>query len=227
MTDQAAEAYSGAAKHQVASCASCNLLWFDESGSVSLTPRAVLGLFQYIGTVAGNARTPLASSFRCPRCADALALTHDLQRARRFTYWRCAYDQGQLFTFNMFLREKNFIRAPSLSELNKLRETVRQISCSQCGAPIDLATDTACTHCGASIALVDPDGVAKAVHGLSISQGRFAPATQEQTSVAFSNAQLQAFFDDDLVRKQHGDHDLLSIGVAAIGAVLGLMLLAR
>jgi hypothetical protein len=227
MTDRAAEAYSGAAARQVGSCAACNLLWFDESGSISLTPRAVLGLFQYIGKAAGNARTPLASSFRCPRCADALALTYDLQRATRFTYWRCAYDHGQLFTFNMFLREKNFIRAPSLAELNKLRETVRQISCSQCGGPIDLTRDTACTHCGASIALVDPDGVAKAVHELSIGQGSIAPATQEQNSVAFNNAQLHAFFDDDVTANQPGDHDLLSIGVAAIGAVLGVMLLAR
>jgi hypothetical protein len=227
MTGQAVEAYSGAEAGEVASCAACNLLWFDESGSISLTPRAVLGLFQYIGTAAGNARTPLASTFRCPRCAEALALTYDLQRATRFTYWRCAYDHGQLFTFNMFLREKNFIRAPSLAELNKLRETVRQISCSQCGGPIDLTKDTVCAHCGASIALVDPDGVAKAVHDLSIFQNSAATATQEQTSVAFSNAQLHAFFDDDLIRKQEGEHDLLSIGVAAIGAVLGVMLLTR
>ena len=227
MTAQAVEAYSGVGPLEVGSCAACNLLWFDQSGSISLTPRAVLGLFQYIGEAAGNARTPLASTFRCPRCADALALTYDLQRATRFTYWRCAYDHGQLFTFNMFLREKNFIRSPTLAELNKLRETVRQISCSQCGGPIDLTKDTACTHCGAPIALVDPDGVAKAVHDLTIGHGSTAPATQEQTSAAFSNAQLSAFVDEDWSSSHGGSHDLLTIGVAAIGAVLGAMLLSR
>jgi hypothetical protein len=227
MTDQAVEAYSGAGPLDVGSCAPCNLLWFDRSGSISLTPRAVLGLFQYIGTAAGAARTPLASRFRCPRCSDALALTYDLQRSTRFTYWRCANDHGQLFTFNQFLREKNFIRNPTLAELNKLRETVRQISCSQCGGPIDLTKDTACKHCGAPIALVDPDGVAKAVHDLTLGQGSTAPATQEQTSVALSNAQLDAFFDQERIDEHEGSHDLLAIGVAAVGAALGAMLLAR
>ena len=227
MTDQAVEAYSGVGPLGVGSCSPCNLLWFDQSGSISLTPRAVLGLFQYIGTAAGAARTPLASTFRCPRCSDALALTYDLQRSTRFTYWRCANDHGQLFTFNQFLREKNFIRSPTLAELNKLRETVRQISCSQCGGPIDLTKDTACTHCGAPISLVDPDGVAKAVHDLTIGQGNTAPATQEQTSVALSNAQLDAFFDQERIDEHEGSHDLLAIGVAAVGAALGAMLLAR
>ena len=154
-------------------------------------------------------------------------MTYDLQRSTRFTYWRCANDHGQLFTFNQFLREKNFIRNPTLAELNKLRETVRQISCSQCGGPIDLTKDTACTHCGAPIALVDPDGVAKAVHDLTIGQGSTAPATQEQTSVALSNAQLDAFFDQERIDEHEGSHDLLAIGVAAVGAALGAMLLAR
>ena len=176
MGDQAVEAYSGAGPLEVGGCAACNLLWFDHSGSISLTPRAVLELFQYIGRAAAPARTTLASTFRCPRCSGALALTYDLQRATRFTFWRCADDHGQLFTFNQFLREKNFIRTPSLAELTKLRSTVRQISCSQCGGPIDLTKDTGCTHCGAPIALVDPDGVAKAVHDLTIVNASTLPA---------------------------------------------------
>ncbi len=227
MTGQAAEAYSGAGPLEVGSCAACQLLWFDRSGSISLTPRAVLELFQYIGKAAGAARRTLASTFRCPRCSGALALTYDLQRATRFTFWRCASDHGQLFTFNQFLREKNFIRSPSLAELTKLRSTVRQISCSQCGGPIDLTKDTGCTHCGAPIALVDPDGVAKAVHDLTIVNASTSPATQEQTSVALSNAQLDALFNLDRLSEHDGNDDLVAIGVAAIGAALGAMLLAR
>jgi hypothetical protein len=227
MTDQAVETYGGGGRLGVGSCAPCNLLWFDRSGSIGLTPRAVLGLFQYMGTAAGAARTPLASTYRCPRCSDTLALTYDLQRSTRFTYWRCANDHGQLFTFNMFLREKNFIRSPTLAELNKLRETVRQISCSQCGGPIDLSKDTACTHCEAPIALIDPDGVAKAVHDLTTGQASVSPANQEQTSIALSNAQLDAFLDQGRSDENEGNQDLLTIGVAAIGAALGVMLLAR
>lgn len=227
MLDQAAEAFSGVGPLQVASCAPCNLLWFDQSGSISLTPRAVLGLFKYIGEAALGQRTQLSSTFHCPRCSGALALTYDLQRSTRFTYWRCADDHGQLFTFNQFLREKNFIRSPSLAELNKLRDTVRQISCSQCGGPIDLTKDTACTHCGASIALIDPDGVAKAVHDLTAGNASVTRSTQEQTSVAFSNAQLDAMFDMERMSGQGENHDLLAIGVAAIGALVGGILMSR
>src|SRR5450755_3494598 len=224
MADQTTEAFSGAGPLQVASCAGCNLLWFDRSGSISLTPRAVLDLFKYIGEATGTARATLASTFRCPRCAGALTLTYDLQRNTRFTYWRCADDRGQLFTFNQFLREQNFIRSPSQAELTKLRDTVRQISCSQCGGPIDLTTDTACTHCGASIALIDPDGVAKAVHELTIGQASTSPRTEEQNSVAFSNAQLDALFDLQRMSRHEGNSDLLAIGVAAIGALVGGLL---
>jgi hypothetical protein len=227
MTGQVLEAFSGAGPLEVGSCANCNLLWFGQSGSISLTPRAVLGLFQYIGQAAGAAKATLASTFHCPLCAGELALTYDLQRSTRFTYWRCANDRGQLFTFNQFLREKNFIRSPSQAELTKLRDTVRQISCSQCGGPIDLTTDTACTHCGAPVALIDPDGVAKAVHDLTIGNASTSPTTQEQNSVAFSNAQLDAFFDQERIEEREGTHDLLAIGVTAIGALIGGMLLTR
>ena len=88
-----------------------------------------------------------------------------------------------------------------------------------------MTTDTACTHCGASIALIDPDGVAKAVHELTIGQGTTSPATQEQTSVALSNAQLDALFDQTRTSEREGNHDLLAIGVAAIGALIGGILL--
>ena len=152
MTPRSQEAY-GAVPHpeEVGCCAACNLFWFDDSGSIRLTPKAVMDLFRYIGQ-AGAARNTLASGFRCPRCRGALALTHDLQRTTRFTYWRCPIDHGQLITFNQFLAEKNFIRPPSADELARLRDNVRQINCSQCGAPIDLAMDSACPHCGARFA---------------------------------------------------------------------------
>jgi hypothetical protein len=224
MTDQPVETFSGSGL-EVGGCAACNLLWFDRSASISLTPRSVLSLFQYIGQAAGDAKTPLASSFHCPRCASLLALTFDMQRSTRFTYWRCANDLGQLFTFNHFLREKNFIRSPSPAELAKLRDTVRQISCSQCGGPIDLTKDTACTHCGAPIALVDPEGVANAVHELTSGNAGIAQATQEQTSVAFSNAQLDALFSLQNMNEDAPEQDLLAVGVAAIGALIGGILL--
>ena len=44
---------------------------------------------------------------------------------------------------------------------------MKQIACSQCGAPIDLEKDNACQHCGAAVALIDPDGVTKALRELA------------------------------------------------------------
>ena len=227
MTPQAVEAYAAVAQTiEVDSCAACSLFWFDESASVRLTPKSVLGLFQYVGQ-AGPAKNSLASNFSCPRCRHALAYTHDLQRATHFTYWRCPGDHGQLNTFGQFLAEKNFIRPPSSDELAKLRATVRQVNCSQCGAPIDLATDTACPHCGAAITIIDADGVAKALHDLV--SGGTLPTGQPAapTTTALGEAQLNALFDQERMREHEGGHDLLAIGAAAIGALVGGWLLSR
>ncbi len=211
---------------EVGSCAPCNLFWFDEAANVALAPQGVLGLFQYLGQ-AGAARNPLLSNLTCPRCRHALLFTHDLQRATRFTYWRCANDHGQLITFGQFLAEKNFIRPPSVDELAKLRATVRQVSCSQCGAPIDLATDTVCAHCGAPIALIDADGVAKALHDL-VAGGTTTPGqAATPTTTALSEAQINALFDQERIREHEGGHDLLAIGAAAISGMVGAWLLSR
>lgn len=204
----------------VEACATCNLFWFDDAGSVRLTPTAVIDLFKYIGTVSGSARTVLASSFTCPRCSRPLTFTHDLQRTTRFTYWRCLRDDGQLISFAQFLREKNFIRTPSAAELTKLRETVRQVTCSQCGAPVDLAQDSACPHCGTPIALIDPDGVAKALQTLSTDQAGRAPADSAAMRAVLAEAEVNAAFARERMREGGVGQDLITIGVAAIGAWL-------
>jgi hypothetical protein len=86
MTPQAAEAYGAVVRSiEIGCCAPCTLFWFDESASVRLTPKAVLGLFQWIGQV-GVAQNALAANLHCPRCHQPLAFTHDLQRATRFTF---------------------------------------------------------------------------------------------------------------------------------------------
>ena len=221
MASQSLEANGLLKPVEVDACAACNLFWFDQTESVRLTPKAVLALFQFIGQ-AGTPNKPLAANFRCPRCKTVLTPTHDLQRTTRFTYWRCTHDSGQLITFHQFLREKNFIRAPSPAELAKLRSTVRQISCSQCGAPVDLATDSACTHCGAAIALIDPDGVAKALHDLAAESAVPASVSPTAMRAALSDAQINAIFDLQRMQRRDGrDDDLVAIGAAAIGALIG------
>ena len=104
---------------------------------------------------------------------------------------------------------------------------MRQITCSQCGAPIDLATDSACTHCGATVALVDPDGVAKAVRDLTAGMSVPAAADPEAMRTALSDAQLNAIFDLERMRHREADDDLVAIGTAAIGALIAGLIGSR
>jgi len=222
MTTRATQAQFGTRPIEIEACAPCNLLWFDQHESTRLAPAAILDLFKYISAAASGPRTALASNFRCPRCSYALSFSHDLQRTTRFTYWRCPRDSGQLMTFQQFLRAKNFVRTPSPQELARLRETVRQISCSQCGAPVDLARDPACSHCGAPIALVDPEGVAKALQDLASEGNRAAPDERESMRTALTDAQVNAIFELERMRgnEPKPEHDLLAIGLGAVGAWL-------
>lgn len=226
MPPQSVEANGMLEPMEINACAECNLFWFDKLESIRLTPKSVLELFQFIGK-AGAPRGTMSSNLGCPRCSVPLVVTHDLQRATRFTYWRCAKDGGQLITFNQFLRQKNFIRTPNAAELAKLRSTVRQISCSQCGAPVDLSIDTACTHCGSPIALIDPDGVTKALQELT-SASATSSASPEEMRKALSDAQIDAIFDlqrmQDRQRLRDRDDDLVAIGAAAMGALITALL---
>jgi hypothetical protein len=210
-------------------CVNCSLLWFDASSGARMPPREVLGLFKFIADAKAPTSVALASGFTCPRCKHSLLFTNDLQHTTRFTYWRCAYDRGQLITFSQFLREKNFVRTLSSSELAKLREAVKQISCSQCGAPVDLTKESACGHCGAPISMIDPDGIAKAMHDLNAEGSRQgSPTNAEVARASISNAQLDAMFELERMQRQDDEHpDLLAIGVGAVAAIVGGLLLAE
>ena len=135
-------------------CTACQVFWFDGKESLQLTPAATLTLFELIGghaaPVAGG-----ATKAACPRCRALLRLTRDMQRTTRFEYWSCPKGDGRLTSFFNFLREKNFIRPLSAQELADLRAHVQTVNCSNCGAPVDLATGTACTHCGSPLSILD------------------------------------------------------------------------
>ena len=201
-------------------CAECALLWFDRSSSIRLAPASVLQVFQAIGSGVRTPGAALRTSFGCPRCGGVLAFTHDLQRATRFTYWRCAFDHGQLIGYTQFLLEKNFIRPPSADELGRLRRDVREIACSQCGAPIDLQKDSMCPFCHAPIALVDPEGVAAAVRELHAGRPASGTAATAPSAASLRDAQLGAIFEAARAGRSASAHDLLAIGV---GAMLGLL----
>jgi uncharacterized protein YbaR (Trm112 family) len=147
-------------------CLDCHAIWFDAYESTRLTPGAIIALFRLIHDERDRAMRPLADRMACPACRKPLQLTHDIERSGPITYYRCADGHGRFTTYIQFLREKSFVRAPTGAELDRLRSLVKQVRCSSCGGPIDLARDAACPYCHAPIAILDPDAVQKALASL-------------------------------------------------------------
>ena len=140
-------------------CFECRALWLDQYESAQLTPGSVVQLFAQLHAHEGSPPRPLGENLRCPGCRQPLALTQDIQRTNRITYYRCASGHGRLTTFFQFLREKNFVRSLSPGEVEKLRATVKQVRCSSCGAPVSLERDAQCGYCRAPVSILDADAV--------------------------------------------------------------------
>lgn len=149
-------------------CQACRGIWFDGLESLQLTPGATLQLFGRFAT-----STPSASpsdSARCPRCSAALVETHDVQRDTPFLYLRCPADHGHYITFFQFLREKNFVRRLSPPEIARLRESVRVVNCSNCGAPVNVDRDAVCEYCHTPLAILDPQQCEATVKALQAAE---------------------------------------------------------
>ena len=136
-------------------CLLCQAFWFDGLESLQLGPASVLELFRTVGETAGKVRAPLSENARCPRCELPLRKTFDQVRQSKFEYRRCPADHGRLTTFFNFLREKDFIKPLSEAQIEELRNNLKAVNCSNCGAPVDLATGAACTHCGSPLSMLD------------------------------------------------------------------------
>ena len=144
-------------------CGTCQAIWFDAFESVQLTPGAVIALFAAIREARPALGRPLPQHASCPRCGNALALTHDQTNAAHFSYFRCPRGHGRFTPFFQFLREKSFIRSMPAEDIARLKASVRVIHCSSCGAPVDLERDAACSYCHAPISVLDPDAVQEAL----------------------------------------------------------------
>jgi hypothetical protein len=136
-------------------CLACQLLWFDRGESLQLSPASTLRLFRLIGEHGARKPRAAADERSCPRCGARLALAHDRQRNTPFQYWSCPEGHGRLTSFFDFLREKDFIRPLSPAQIEELRRNVQTVSCSSCGAPIDLGRGAACGHCGSPLSMLD------------------------------------------------------------------------
>ncbi len=73
----------------------------------------------------------------------------------RFIYWGCEKDRGRFIGFFDFLKEKNFIHALSPQEIQQLKQNVLSVNCCNCGAAIDLQTNSVCPYCHSPISMLD------------------------------------------------------------------------
>ncbi len=213
-------------------CFTCAGIWFDSGESIQLAPAAVIELFKEIHAHRDLPRQALGDHLGCPRCGDALALGFDLCKTGRFTYFRCLRGDGRFTPFMQFLREKQFICDLTVVEIQRVRSKVRQIRCSECGAPIDLEHYSQCEYCHSPVSFLDPEAVEKAMHMWSDAEGRrhLAP-NMEAAATALMRLQLPHATPTPLgnlgsqgllsgQNLQSGADlalDLVSIGIQAVG----------
>jgi Zn-finger nucleic acid-binding protein len=136
-------------------CVPCQSFWFDQYESLALTPGAILAIFHVIGEHTSPPSWRENEIAKCPRCRSRLLKTHDLQRATPFEYLRCPHGHGRFTSFYSFLREKDFIRPLTPKQIAELRRNIRTITCSNCGAPVDLTHHAECEHCGSPLTMLD------------------------------------------------------------------------
>jgi len=197
-------------------CVVCQGLWFDGTELLQLGPESTLGLFRFIAEHGGNPRE-MQAVMACPRCRMRLVRGTDRARDTIFHYARCPRDHGRFVTFFQFLRARQFVRALSGPEIDELRRRVRQVNCSNCGAPIEINRAAACKYCRTPLSMIDPDQMSKAVQALDeavLRRGALDPTlpirlaeARLRVERAFTSADSRAVWDladndrgDDLVR---------------------------
>lgn len=151
-------------------CWDCHAIWFDHFESSALAPGAVIELFRRIHEHRESPPRPLGDGLDCPACNMRLALTHDIQRTNRISYYRCPQRHGRLTTFFQFLNEKSFVRALTPAEIERLKVTVKQVRCSACGAPVDIGRDPQCSFCRSPVAILDAEAVRKTLAELDAAE---------------------------------------------------------
>jgi hypothetical protein len=168
-------------------CWDCHGIWFDQYESTTLAPGSVIELFRLINEHRDRTARPLADAMACPQCRAKLAFTQDLQRTNRIVYHRCPGGHGRFTTFLQFLREKQFVRSLSPLEIDSLKATVKQVRCSGCGAPVDVARDAACGFCRSPLSILDAAAVEKALAGLNDAERRRTTPGKASIEAAFDS----------------------------------------
>jgi hypothetical protein len=220
MTERTFEGHLGT-RVTIDICEACQAFWFDGRESLQLSPGATLQLFHTIGEQAARQRQPHNDGLRCPRCDGRMRIVNDLQRATRFQYRQCAQRHGRFISFFDFLREKNFIRPLTKTQIDELRQHLQAVNCSNCGASIDLAKGSLCAHCGSAVSMLDmkqADALIKQLQDASKPADHIDPAmplalerARREVAAAFAAFERDQSWTPDMVSS-----DLVHTGLAAL-----------
>jgi hypothetical protein len=172
-------------------CFACHVLWLDKRESVHLAPRGTLDLFRVLHEHQEDARHALSGRLTCPHCQRRLSLLQDIGKGGRFSYYACPAGDGRLTPFSEFLKEKQFVRALTPLEQNRLRAEIKTVQCSSCGAPVDLAGGFQCEHCGAPVTVLDGDAVEKTLRDLDAAAARRGGDAEEREMRARALASME------------------------------------
>ena len=141
-------------------------MWLDSRESIHLSPRGTIDLFRLLHEHGDDPRHTVARAQACPHCGARLNLLHDIGKGGRFSYYACPEWHGRLTPFSEFLKEKQFVRALSPMEREKVKAQLKQVQCSGCGAPVDLVGGFECGHCGSPITVLDAEAVEQTIRDL-------------------------------------------------------------
>jgi Zn-finger nucleic acid-binding protein len=156
-------------------CTACRGFWFDAGEQFRLTPATTLQLVRRVQASRDTPRQRMSTRLPCPRCNLALGLTYDLVRDDKYRYFRCPSQHGVFMPFFEFLRSQDLVRGLTPQEVDALKQKLRSITCSSCGGPIDLQTQTRCESCGSGLAIVDLDHLGDALRQLDADARAAAP----------------------------------------------------
>ena len=155
-------------------CFNCHGIWFDQLENLKLAPEAVAMVFKEMHRHREAPLVPLAQRLSCPQCRGTLTQGFDIVRSGRFITHRCESRHGRFSSFASFMIEKGFVRQLTKPEIADIARKVGVISCSSCGAPVDLRKEDACSHCRSALSLLDPQAVERAMETYANASARQA-----------------------------------------------------
>ena len=119
-------------------CTACRGFWFDAGEQFRLTPAATLLLVRRVEASRDQPRQRVGTRLPCPRCTLTLGVTYDIIHDDKYRYFRCPDHHGLFMPFFEFLRSQGLVRGLTPQEVDALKQKLMSITCSSCGAPIDL-----------------------------------------------------------------------------------------